>query len=66
MQIEEAIFKKLKKQDKVIDMMAEQLSKEFFCWQGYSINCFKTEGCKKCVKEYFFEKASEENDAVGK
>ena len=57
---------KLQKKDKVIDMMAKQLSKEFFCWQGYNINCFKTEGCKKCVKEYFFEKASEENVADGR
>ena len=59
MLIEEAIFKKLKKQDKVIDMMANELSKEKKCWQSYSIYCFKKDGCKKCIKEYFYKKVRE-------
>ena len=72
----QAVLNELEKKDKVIDEMAEYIDNITFVDEKGDYGCdfelltktfCKYNGnCKDCIKEYFYKRAGEENDAVGK
>lgn len=54
---------KVKKQDKMIDLMAEEMKNKEYEYEDmclYSEDCHG-EYCEKCIKEYFRKKVENEN-----
>ena len=73
----DTVLNELEKKDKVIDLIADELryqkgmrQDDIFCYdmceneEGYVI-CDR-ENCKEHIKEYFYKRVGEENDAIGK
>jgi hypothetical protein len=75
----ETVLNELEKKDKVIDEMAKYINNEE-SGNIYELTCTrecKNEKCRmsvgdndlqeiKCIKEYFYKRVSEEDDAVGR
>ena len=72
----ETVLNELEKKDKVIDEMAEYIDNITFVDEKGDYGCdfelltktfCKYNGnCKDCIKEYFYKRASEEDDAIGR
>lgn len=63
------IYELIKKQNSIIDLMAEELAKKYLSHlrkcslnkkEIFRIKCDKFENCTDCVKEYFREKVYED------
>ena len=73
----ETVLNELEKKDKVIDLISDELryqkgmrQDDIFCYDmcenDEGVVICDRENCKEHIKEYFYKRAGEENDAVGK
>lgn len=64
-EIGEALLKEDKKSNKIIDLMAEEISNLYKnnepCDLSFKVDCKKNEDCKECIKQYFEKILNEEN-----